>query len=283
MPCGGKAVLSTISTPSVSCYWMGPGISQQKPTVKEMDHIDKGVFCRNPWGGDKVVCTVNQHRSQRKESTRDKLTVLDRSKVTIKYYIGKTRIPIDETLTSDNSILVSTFLLWYSIASCGMKLQSVLVVGGTGAQGSAVVRALPKAGTYEVIAITRSITSTTAITIASLPNVSLIEGNIYHEPTLRKSLQGVESAFVNTNGFAIGEKTETYWGIRIYELAREVGVKHFVWVSLDYGLKKAKYAPRFRSGHYDGKGRVGEFISAQPTVPMAWNILTSGPYMEMLC
>lgn len=90
---------------------MGSGISQQKPTVKEMDHIDNGVFCRNTWGGDKVVCTFNQHRSQRKESTQDKLTVLDRSKVTIKYYIGKSRIPIDETLTSDNSILVSTFLL----------------------------------------------------------------------------------------------------------------------------------------------------------------------------
>ncbi len=45
---------------------MGPGISQQKPTVKGMDHIDNGVFCRNPWGGDKVVCTVNNTVSNEK-------------------------------------------------------------------------------------------------------------------------------------------------------------------------------------------------------------------------
>jgi hypothetical protein len=45
-------------------------------------------------------------------------------------------------------------------------------------------------------------------------------------------------AFVNTNGFAIGEKAEIYWGMRIYEIAVESGVEFFVWGNLDYALKK---------------------------------------------
>jgi len=55
-----------------------------------------------------------------------------------------------------------------------------------------------------------------------------------------------------------------------------------VFSSLDYALKKGGYDPRFRCGHYDGKGRVAEWIKYQPLDRMKWSILTSGPYMEML-
>ena len=161
-------------------------------------------------------------------------------------------------------------------------MRSVLVIGGTGAQGSAVIRVLSKAGNYSITALTRSTSSKAAVSIGSLPNVALVEGNTYHEPTLRSALKGVDSAFINTNGFAIGEKAEIHWGIRIYELAREAGVRHFVWGSLDYALKKGKYDPRFRCSHYDGKSKVAEFILAQPTEPMAFTVLASGPYMESL-
>jgi hypothetical protein len=90
------------------------------------------------------------------------------------------------------------------------------------------------------------------------------------------------STFVNTNGFAIGEKAEVYWGIRIYELAREVGVKHFVWATIDYSSKLGGFKPELRCGHADGKGKVSEFRGAQPTSPMTSSILHSGPYMETL-
>jgi hypothetical protein len=40
---------------------------------------------------------------------------------------------------------------------------------------------------------------------------------------------------VNTDGFTVGEKEETYLGLRIFELAKQSGtVKHYVWSSLDY-------------------------------------------------
>jgi hypothetical protein len=49
-------------------------------------------------------------------------------------------------------------------------------------------------------------------------------------------------------------------------------------------LKKSGYDSRFRAGHYDGKGRVGEWILWQNEANhrrMAAAVLTTGPYMEM--
>ena len=63
----------------------------------------------------------------------------------------------------------------------------------------------------------------------------------------------------------IGGKAEIYWDIRIYELVREAGVQHLVCASSDYGLKKENYDPSFRCVHFDGKGKVEEFLSARLT------------------
>jgi hypothetical protein len=95
---------------------------------------------------------------------------------------------------------------------------------------------------------------------------------------------GAYGAYVNTDGFTIGEKMEMYWGFRIFEIAAEHGVKHYVWGNLDYLTKKGGYNPKYRCGHYDGKGRIAEWLLAQqkdnPSIVIS--ILTSGPYMEML-
>ena len=55
---------------------------------------------------------------------------------------------------------------------------------------------------------------------------------------ITKALEGVYGAFVNTDGFTIGEVKEVYAGMRIFELAKQVGtVRHFVWSALDYSYK----------------------------------------------
>ena len=55
---------------------------------------------------------------------------------------------------------------------------------------------------------------------------------------VRAALQGVYGAWVNTDGFTVGEQAEVYAGIRIFEIAKELGtVKHYVWSNLDYCLK----------------------------------------------
>ena len=102
---------------------------------------------------------------------------------------------------------------------------------------------------------------------------------------LREGFRGCDGAFINIDGFNTGEKTETYWAIRSYEIAIEEGIKFFVYGNLDYGLKKSGYDSRFRTGHYDGKGRVGEWILFQNQVNsdrMGAAVFTSGPYIEMV-
>ena len=60
-------------------------------------------------------------------------------------------------------------------------------------------------------------------------------GSIGDLDSVSRALQGVYGVFVNTDGFTVGEKEETYLGLRIFELAKQSGtVKHYVWSSLDY-------------------------------------------------
>jgi hypothetical protein len=161
----------------------------------------------------------------------------------------------------------------------------IFVIGGTGAQGIPVVRALVADKKYSVRFLSRDPASRRAKELLALDNVSALEGSFADEAILREGFRGCDGAFVNIDGFNAGEKTETYWAIRSYEIAIEEGVKFFVYGNLDYGLKKSGYDSRFRTGHYDGKGRVGEWILFQNQANgdrMGAALFTSGPYMEMV-
>lgn len=163
-------------------------------------------------------------------------------------------------------------------------LPTIFVIGGTGAQGLPVIRGLVSDGKYHCRVLTRDTSSHRAKALAALPNVSFLNGTFANEATLRAGFAGCHGAFVNIDGFNAGEKTEMYWAIRSYELALETGVRFFVYGNLDYGYKKSGYRPEFRTGHYDGKGRVGEWILQQNkdnSSRMKAALFTSGPYIEM--
>lgn len=160
----------------------------------------------------------------------------------------------------------------------------IFVIGGTGAQGLPVVDALVEDRKYSVRVLTRNAHSGRAQRLLALGNVSLVEGSFADEAVLRKGLRGCDGGFVNLDGFNTGEKTEMYWAIRAYEIALEEGITFFVYGNLDYALKKSGYHSMFRSGHYDGKGRIGEWILFQNEAnhdTMGAAVFTSGPYIEM--
>ncbi|KAL7916758.1 hypothetical protein GGI35DRAFT_485908 [Trichoderma velutinum] len=161
-------------------------------------------------------------------------------------------------------------------------METVLIIGGTGAQGIPVIQALTSDHKYAVRVITRNAATPEAQSLAKIHGVTILEGDCYDESTLRSIFPGVDRVFANTNGVAIGEMAEVYWGIRLYELSREFGVKHFVYASLLYASKIGNFSDKYRVGHCDGKARVAEYVSAQPTSPMAWSIITSCLYMESL-
>ncbi len=172
-----------------------------------------------------------------------------------------------------------------SAAASSHATSNIFVIGGTGAQGIPIVSALVADKQYAVRVLSRDSTSPRAKALFELGNVSFLEGSFADEAILREGFRGCDGAFVNIDGFNTGEKTETYWAIRSYEIAIEEGIQFFVYGNLDYVLKKSGYDSRFRTGHYDGKGRVGEWILFQNQVNrdrMGAAVFTSGPYIEMV-
>lgn len=160
-------------------------------------------------------------------------------------------------------------------------IQKIFVVGGTGAQGMPVVRGL--VDKYRCRILTRDVSSPRALELKALgPNIELFQGVFTDTAVLRQGMKDCDGVFFNLDGFNTGEKAETFWAIRSYELAREQGVRFFVYGNLDYGYKKGGYDPKYRCGHYDGKGRIGEWVLTQSKgSPMGAAVFTTGPYMDM--
>ena len=164
------------------------------------------------------------------------------------------------------------------------SISKIFVIGGTGAQGLPVIGGLVADKKYSVRALSRDPASRRANALLSLGNVSILEGTFADEAILREGFRECDAAYVNIDGFNTGEKTEIYWAIRSYEIAIEEGIRFFVYGNLDYALKKSGYDSKFRTGHYDGKGRIGEWILFQNQVNrdrMGAAVFTTGPYMEM--
>ncbi|KAI9685679.1 MAG: hypothetical protein M1822_004239 [Bathelium mastoideum] len=161
----------------------------------------------------------------------------------------------------------------------------IFVIGGTGAQGIPVIKSLVEDKAYRVRALTRDTASSRAQSLLALGNVELLPGTFTSESALRAGFSDAYGCFVNIDGFNAGEKTELFWAIRIYELALECGIRFFVYGNLDYAYKKSGYNPATRAGHFDGKGRVGEWILMQTRAgngeKMGAALFTTGPYMEM--
>jgi uncharacterized protein YbjT (DUF2867 family) len=54
------------------------------------------------------------------------------------------------------------------------------------------------------------------------------------------------------------------------------------YAGLEYASRLGNFNPKYRTGHLDGKGKVVDYIRAQPTKPMAWSVITSCLYIEGL-
>ncbi|CRK28536.1 hypothetical protein BN1708_015226 [Verticillium longisporum] len=162
------------------------------------------------------------------------------------------------------------------------ELKEILVIGGTGAQGAPVVKALSASGRYRVRVLTRSVKSSRAKQLGALQNVTLIQGAQNNQKDLHRAFKGVYGAWVNTDGFTLGEKDELFHGFRAYEIARGEGVQHYVWANIEYVLGIVDYDEAYHCGHMDCKGRIGRFILAQGQDGMKSSLFSTGPYMDML-
>lgn len=115
-----------------------------------------------------------------------------------------------------------------------------------------------------------------------MQNVTLIGGSQDNQKDLHAAFKGVYGAWVNLDGFTLGEKSEFFYGIRAYEIARHHDVKHYVFANTDYALRKAGWDESYHWGHNDAKGRIGDLILSHGQETMKTTLLTTGPYMDML-
>ncbi|KAJ7035006.1 NAD-P-binding protein [Mycena alexandri] len=168
----------------------------------------------------------------------------------------------------------------------------ILVIGGTGAQGTAVINSLlapsedGAPSPYQVRVLTRDPSSRRAKEFASR-GIECVQGSFDNLATVAAAFEGVYGAWVNTDSFTVGEQKEIYLGIKIFEAAKRArSLKHYVWSSLDYSTKKGDYNPDYNVEHHNAKGIVADFMKAQESIVsqsgMSWTAVSTGPYMDML-
>ena len=101
----------------------------------------------------------------------------------------------------------------------------IAVVGATGQQGGAVVRALQASGQFKVRALTRN--------PAKHPNLGdeVVAADLNRPETLGAALAGAHGVFVVTNAWEAG-RDESKQALAAVNAAKDAGVRHFIWSTL---------------------------------------------------
>lgn len=141
-----------------------------------------------------------------------------------------------------------------------MSKPTIVVIGATGTQGGSVARALCKTGDYKVRCLTRNENSQEAKNLKSM-GMEVLQCDCFDKEKLGKCLEGAYGIYSMTNYYdkqVGGEDGEYKLGCLIADVAKEKGIKHFVWSSLDncHKLSNGKY----RVPMFTGKYRVEEYI-----------------------
>jgi uncharacterized protein YbjT (DUF2867 family) len=132
------------------------------------------------------------------------------------------------------------------------RKQLILVTGATGQQGGAVARALLTSG-HPVRAFTRDASGPAARALAA-GGAEVAVGDFENEPSVEKALAGAWGVFSVQNTWTAGVEGEEKQGKRLAELARRVGVQHFVYTSV------ASAHRRTGIPHFENKYRIEESV-----------------------
>src|ERR1700730_3299779 len=101
----------------------------------------------------------------------------------------------------------------------------IAVLGATGQQGGAVVRALQAGGQFKVRAVTRN--------PAKHPKMAdeVVAADLNRPETLRAAFAGAHGVFVVTNAWEAG-RDESKQALSAVNAAKDAGVRHFIWSTL---------------------------------------------------
>jgi uncharacterized protein YbjT (DUF2867 family) len=128
---------------------------------------------------------------------------------------------------------------------------AVVVTGGTGKQGGAVVKSLLERG-HQVRVVTRNTDSAKARELAN-GGVTLVRASLEDTAALTKALEGATSLFAMTTPLEGGTQAETRQGISAADAAKAAGV-HLVFTSVGSANRQTGVP------HFDSKYEVEKHI-----------------------
>ena len=129
--------------------------------------------------------------------------------------------------------------------------QLIAVIGATGQQGGAVVRALRASGQFKVRALSRNPDKHRDFAD------ELVEADLNRPETLKAAFAGAHGIFLVTN-FAEAGTDEFKQATTAVRVARDACVKHFVWSTLPD--VETISGGRFDVPHFTGKARVDQIV-----------------------
>ncbi|KAH8811321.1 hypothetical protein F5884DRAFT_749710 [Xylogone sp. PMI_703] len=139
----------------------------------------------------------------------------------------------------------------------------ITVMGSTGVQGGAVVRALSEVPEFSIRAVTRNSKSAAAQKLLSLPNVTLVEADMSKPDTLIPAFKGAEAVYAVTNFYDPSIQNDTLeearQGCAMADIAKEQGVKLFIWSTVPSALLRT--GARFNSPRLvENKFTVSQYL-----------------------
>ena len=127
----------------------------------------------------------------------------------------------------------------------------IAVIGATGQQGGAVVRALQARGQFKVRALTRNPGKHRGLAD------EVVEADLNRPETLRAAFEGAHGVFLVTNFWEEGTD-ELKQATAAVRAAKDAGVKHFVWSTLPD--VEAISGGKLEVPHFTGKARIDRIV-----------------------
>src|SRR6266436_3286524 len=127
----------------------------------------------------------------------------------------------------------------------------IAVVGATGQQGGAVVRALQTSGQFKVRALTRNPGKHRELA------EEVIEADLDRPETLKAAFEGAHGVFLVTNFWEQGTD-ELKQATAAVRAAKEAGVKHLIWSTLPN--VEAISGGKLHVPHFTGKAKVDRIV-----------------------
>jgi uncharacterized protein YbjT (DUF2867 family) len=127
----------------------------------------------------------------------------------------------------------------------------IAVVGATGQQGGAVVRALRAGNQFKVRALTRNPAKHRELAD------EVVEADLNRPETLASAFKGAHGVFLVTNFQEHGAE-ELKQATAAVNAAKDAGVKHFIWSTLPD--VEAISGGKFHAPHFTGKAKVDRIV-----------------------